>query len=114
MLILLFGESDETIASGHARQRIGHDLSGFAGRESALEERDEDVFVDFRTEIADKDAVLGSSIVPSISQATTRGPVQLERAVGVGDELAVEGKGLGRGIRAREVDEAISSIAAMR
>jgi hypothetical protein len=52
--------------------------------------------------------------LPPVSKTTTRGPVQLERAVGVGDELAVEGKGLGRGIRAREVDEAISSIAAMR
>jgi hypothetical protein len=80
-----------------------------------LEELYKDKLGDLGAQVSDEDAELGTTLIAaSVSQTTTRGPVQLEWAVGVGDQLTVESKGLGRGIRAREVDEAISSIAAMR
>jgi hypothetical protein len=49
---------------------------------------------------------------PAVSETTTRGPVELEGAVRVGDELAVEAEGLGGGIGAGKVDEAVTSVAA--
>lgn len=52
--------------------------------------------------------------VPAISETASRGPVELEGAVGVGDQLAVEREGLGSGVSAGEVDEAVSGIAAVR
>jgi hypothetical protein len=49
---------------------------------------------------------------PAVSETTARGPVELEGAVRVGDELAVEAEGLGGGIGAGKVDEAVTSVAA--
>jgi hypothetical protein len=50
---------------------------------------------------------------PPISEAAATGPVQLEGTVRVGDELAVERERLGRSVGAREINEAISSVAAV-
>lgn len=52
--------------------------------------------------------------LPAVSEATARGPVELEGAVGVGNQLAIEGQRLGRSLGAGEVNKAISSIAAAR
>jgi hypothetical protein len=51
--------------------------------------------------------------LPPVSQAATTGPVQLERTVRVGDELAVESERFGRSLGAREINEAVSSVTAV-
>lgn len=63
VLILLVRESDKSVSARHSADGVGHNLGRLARRESRLEERDEDVFVDFRAEITDKDGVLGSAVV---------------------------------------------------
>lgn len=63
LLVVLVGEANETIATRHAADGIGHDLGGLAGRESVLEQGNKDVFVDFRAEITNKDGVLGTTVV---------------------------------------------------
>jgi hypothetical protein len=94
LLVLLVGEANEAIAAGHARERVGHDLGGLARWKAALEEGDEDVFVDFGSKIADEDGEFGGAVVtgacqcyrtsrlelslPSISEPTTTSPIELE------------------------------------
>jgi hypothetical protein len=94
LLVLLVGEANEAIAAGHARERIGHDLGGLARWKAALEEGDEDVFVDFGSKIADENGEFGGAVVtgacqcyrtsrlelslPSISEPTTASPIELE------------------------------------
>lgn len=115
LLVVLVGEANETIATRHAADGVGHDFGGLAGWESVLEQGNKNIFVDFRAEIADKDGVLGTTVVTaSISKTATSGPIQLEHAVGVGHGGPVERKGLGSSGRGREVDEAISGIAPTR
>lgn len=63
LLVALVGEADEAVATGHARDGVGHDLGGLARWESSLEERDEDVLIDLRAEIANEDGELGASLV---------------------------------------------------
>lgn len=63
LLVVLVGETNEAVAATLAGHGIGHDLSRLARRESSLEERDQDVFIDLRTKIADEDAELGAAIV---------------------------------------------------
>ena len=63
LLIALIGKADEAVSTRHAGNRIGHDLGRLARRESSLEERDKDVFVDLWAEIADEDRELGSSLI---------------------------------------------------
>lgn len=63
LLIGLIREADEAVAARHSTDRVGHDLGGLAGREPALEEGDEDVFVDFRTQVTDEDGELRATVV---------------------------------------------------
>jgi hypothetical protein len=63
LLVVLIGEADETVATGHAADGVGHDLSGLARGEAALEEGDENVFVNLRAEIANEDGVLGATVI---------------------------------------------------
>ena len=63
LLVVLVGEADETVAAGHAGNGVGHDLGGLARREAALEERDENVFVNLRAEITNEDGVLGATVI---------------------------------------------------
>jgi hypothetical protein len=63
LLVALIGEANEAIATGHAGKRIGHDFGRLARREAALEKWYQDVFVDFGTEIANEDRILGGAIV---------------------------------------------------
>lgn len=112
LLIALVGEANETVAAGHARKRIGHDLCRLARRETALEEGDQDVFVNFGAQIADEDGVLGTTVVASISKATASRPVELERTGRVRHGLTTELKSLGSGLGGREVDKTITSVAA--
>jgi len=113
LLIGLIGESNKAIASRHARKRIGHDLGGFAGWESALEKRHQDILVDFRTEITHEDAEFWASIISSIGKATTTSPIELEWSVRVWHLLAVEAQSFGSSLRRSKINEAISSIAAI-
>lgn len=113
LLFLLVGEADEAVATRHAADGVGHDLGGLARIELVLEERQEDVLVDLGAEIADEDAILGSTVIAAaIGKATARGPVEFELAVGVRDHLAVKLERARCGIRAFEVDEAVAGIAA--
>jgi hypothetical protein len=47
---------------------------------------------------------------PAIGKTAARRPVELEGAVGVRDQLSVEGEGLGSSSGIRKVDEAVSSV----
>jgi hypothetical protein len=51
---------------------------------------------------------------PAISKTATGSPIQLERAIGVGDELAVEAESFGSCSRIGEVNEAVARIASRR
>ena len=133
LLVFLTDESDEAVAARHSADGVGHDLSGLGGRVPVLEELDEDELGDFGAQVTDEDAVLGSALVaatlcvspivsagylpgsdsPPVSKTTTRGPVELEGAVGVRDQLAVESERFGSSLSAGEINETISSIAAM-
>lgn len=63
LLVVLIRETDETVAAGHAADRVGHDLGGLARGEAALEEGDKNVFVNLRAEIANEDGVLGAAVI---------------------------------------------------
>ena len=115
LLVCLIGEANETVAARKTADWVGHDLGRLAAREAVLEDADEDVLVDFRAEITDEDGVLGATVVAAaVSKATTRSPVELEGAVGVGDKRAVKLEGLGGSVGSFKVDEAISSITSGR
>lgn len=131
LLVVLVGETDETVATGHAADGVSHDLGGLARREAALEERDEDVFVHFGAKVTNEDGVLGATvvtaveqcissiqdgnrlhwIVPAVGKTSTGSPVQLEEAVGVRHGGAVQGQGLGSGGGRGKIDEAVTGIA---
>lgn len=49
LLVIFVRETDKSVTARHAADGISHDLSGLAGREAALEERDENIFVDLGT-----------------------------------------------------------------
>jgi hypothetical protein len=113
LLVFLAGESDETITAGHAADWVGHDLCRLSGRVAVLEELYEDEFSHFWAKVTDEDGEFGATLVTAaIGETTTRSPIKLERAVRVGNKLTIERQGLGSGISAREINEAISSIAA--
>jgi hypothetical protein len=112
LLVALIGKADEPVATRHARKRVGHDLCRLAGWETALEERYKDVLVDFWTKVTHEDGVLWTTVVASISQTTTGGPVELERAVGVWHWLSTELKSLASGLRGGKIDEAIARVTA--
>ena len=63
LLVILIREANETIATRHAADGIGHDLGGLAGGEAALEERNKDVFVDLRAEITNENRVFGTTVI---------------------------------------------------
>jgi len=111
LLVSLVRKSDETVAARKATDGVGHDLGRLARGETTLENADENVFVDLRAEVADEDGELGSAVVTAaIGKTAARCPVELERAVGVGNQGAVQGKSLLGCVRALKVDEAVSSI----
>jgi hypothetical protein len=63
LLVVLIGEADETVATGHAGDGVGHDLGGLARGEAALEEGDKNVFVNLGAEITNEDGVLGATVI---------------------------------------------------
>jgi hypothetical protein len=140
LLVVLIGETDETVATGHAADGVGHDLGGLARGEAALEEGDKNVFVNLRAEITNEDGVLGATVItadielafvilvnpdwrpvlnwgvkgkcsPAVSEAAASSPVELEDTVGVGHGSAVQGEGLGGSSGGSKVHEAVSSVA---
>lgn len=63
LLVVLVGETNETVAARHAADGVRHDLGGLAGREAALEEGDQDVFVHLGAEVTNEDGVLRATVV---------------------------------------------------
>lgn len=126
VLILLVRKTNEAVATRHAADGVGHDLSGLARREARLEQRDQDVFVDLGAEITDEDGVLRATVitrwtsvrlsiivsdhVPSVGETATGSPVELERTSAVRDLSAVEGQSLGSGSWVLELNEAVASV----
>lgn len=110
LLVVLVGEANETIATALARHGVGHDLGRLARRESSLEERNQDVLVDLGAKVANENAVLGATIIPSVNETTTRSPVKLEGALAVRNWLSVHAEGVGSGFRGLEFNKAIPSI----
>jgi hypothetical protein len=111
LLVCLVGEADETVAARKAADRVRHYLGRLAAGEAVLEDADENVLVDLGTEIANEDGVLRTTVVAAaVSKTTTGSPVELEGAVRVGDESAVELESLGGSVGRFKVDEAVSSI----
>ena len=112
LLILLVGEADEAVATGHAGKRVGHDFCGLARWESALEQRNQNVLVDFRAEITNEDAEFRATVITAAISETTAGcPVELEWSVGVWHWCATESKCFCSSLRRRKIDEAVTSIA---
>ena len=130
LLVVLVREADETITTALARHGIRHDLSRLARRESGLEERNQDIFVDLRAKVTNENAVFRSTIItaqilsallcsavekyqslPTIHKATTRSPVELELTGRVGDGRSVQGQSLVGSFRGGELHEAVASVA---
>ena len=112
LLVCLIGEANETVATRHAADGVGHDLGGLARVVLGLEEGHEDVFVDLWTEVADEDGELGTTVVAAaVGKATARCPVELKLTVAVRDALAVELERLGGSVGAFEINEAVASVA---
>jgi hypothetical protein len=63
VLVLLIRESNKSVTTRHATDRIGHNLGRLARREPRLEKRDENVFVDLGAKIADENGVLRAAII---------------------------------------------------
>lgn len=110
LLVVLVGEANETITTALAGHGVGHDLGRLARRESSLEERNQDVLVDLGAKVANENAVLGTTIVPSVNETTTRSPVELEGALAVRNLLSVHAEGTGCGLRGLEFNKAVASV----
>jgi hypothetical protein len=65
-LVTLIGESNEAISTGHSRNRISHDLGRLARRESGLEKRHENVFIDLRAKIANEDREFRATLITTV------------------------------------------------
>jgi hypothetical protein len=63
LLVVLIGETNKAIATALTRHGIGHDLGRLARGEASLEERNQDILVDLRSEIAHEDAVFGATVI---------------------------------------------------
>lgn len=63
LLVGLIREANETVATGHAADWVGHDLGGLARGETALEKRDKNVFVNLGTKVTNEDGVLGTTVI---------------------------------------------------
>ena len=63
LLVVLIGEANKAISPALAGHGVRHDLSTFTARESSLEKRDEDIFVDLGAKITDENTILGAAVV---------------------------------------------------
>lgn len=70
LLVIFIAESDESISAALTRHGVRHDFGALARRETSLEERHQDVFIDLGAKVADKDGVLGATILSDIGQST--------------------------------------------
>ena len=131
LLVILIGEADKAITTGHSTDGVGHYLGRLARWESALEKGNEDIFVHLRTQVANENGVLGTTVIaarlfsvsflfpgrrdkrylPPVSEATTSGPVQLEDTVCVGHGSAVQRQGFSSRGGRRKVNETIAGVA---
>lgn len=63
LLVILIGEADETVSTRHSADGVSHDLGGFARGEAALEQGDQDVFVNLGAKVTDEDGELGATVI---------------------------------------------------
>jgi len=63
LLVRLIGKANEAVTSRHGRNGICHDFGGLAGRETSLEERNQDVFIDLGAKITNEDRVFWTTII---------------------------------------------------
>lgn len=113
LLITFISEPDKSVATRHAGDWIRHDLRRFSGLELVLEQRHQNIFIDFRAKIAYKDRVFRATIITAlVSKPATRSPVELENTVGVWDHAAVEAQGFSSSLRVGEIHEAVPSVTA--
>jgi hypothetical protein len=111
LLITFLGEAYKAVATRLAGNSIRHDLGRLARGEAVLKQRNQNELINLRTEIADKDGVLGAAVITAIDKSAARSPVELEGASRVGDGGAVEGECLLGSLSGAELDEAIASVA---
>jgi hypothetical protein len=115
LLVLLVGETHESVSARHSADRIRHDLGRLARSVLALEERHEDVLVDLWTEITDEDGEFRTTVVTTaIGEAATGSPVELELAVGVWNDLSIELEGASSLVGVFKINEAVSSVASVK
>lgn len=72
LLVLLAGESNETVSAGHATDGVGHDLGGFGGGVLVLEELNEDELGYFWTQVSDEDAEFGTTLIAATVAVSNR------------------------------------------
>lgn len=74
LLILLVGETNETVATRLSGHSVGHDLGRFAGRETSLEQGDQNELVNLRAKIANEDGILRATVIagPVVSDGGRR------------------------------------------
>lgn len=69
LLIHFVRKTNETVPSRHSAHRISHNLSGLARGKSRLKEWDKNIFIHFRSKVANKDWVFRTTVIPSDSLA---------------------------------------------
>lgn len=111
MLVLFIAEADKAVSTRLASLLVGHDLGRLAGRESSLEEGDENEFINLVAKVTNKDRELGASVIATINKTTSRGPVKAKDAVSVRDGRSVELERLLSGVGRGELDEAVTRVA---
>ena len=62
-MVSFIAKTNETVATRLPSHSVRHDLGRLARRESGLEERDEDKFVNFWSQVADENAKFGAAVV---------------------------------------------------
>lgn len=67
LLVTFVRKADKAIAAGHSTNWICHDFRGFAGGKTVLEERNQNVFIDFWAKVADEYRVLWSALIATIN-----------------------------------------------
>lgn len=114
LLITFLREAYKSIATRHSRDRIGHYLGRLARRESALEQRNQDIFINLWPKITNKDRKLWSTIITSVGKTATRCPIELEGTIGIWDHRPVQGESLRGSLGRSKIDKAITSITILR
>ena len=74
LLVLLVGETNESVTTRHAADGVGHDLSRLGGGVLVLEELDEDKLGDLRAKVSNEDGVLRATLIAAVATLAFLGP----------------------------------------